>query len=96
MRIALRVLIVAVVTLATTSGVADEQTRTPSGARTPCGRYQLFQATFVSGGYVDGEFSSSEEVGLFRIDTDTGKTWVYVHGLSKERELIQKWAPVSN
>ena len=96
MRIAVRLLIVALVALATTGGVADEPTRASSGTRTPCGKYQLFQATFRSGGYVDGKFSSGEEVGLFKIDTDTGKTWIYVDAVNKDGELIQKWTPVSN
>jgi hypothetical protein len=89
-------MIVALVALATTGGVADEPTRAPSMARTQCGRYQLLHATFRSGGYVDGKFSSGEEVGLFKIDTDTGKTWIYFDGVNKDGELIQKWTPITN
>jgi hypothetical protein len=91
-----RVLAVLIVALLAVVGGADELTRAPMGARTPCGRYQLFQATYRSFGYVAGKFSSGEEIGLFKIDTDTGKTWIYVDGSNKDGEIIQKWVPVSN
>ena len=59
------------------------------------GRFQLVTATVrISGSGAAGGASSNEEK-LFRIDTSTGTTWIYIETFDMDkRQTLAGWLPV--
>ena len=56
------------------------------------GRYQLFTGTFY--GMLDGK-PTADGPGVFKIDTETGATWIYVTQTSAKTS-IEGWSPIYN
>ncbi len=56
------------------------------------GRYQLFQGQFtiVSSG------TPFKDVGVFKLDTQTGHTWVYAEGRNPDGQFYKEWKAVQN
>ena len=80
------VLIAAMLSLVcSASSPAARQTaqRIPTGP-SPCGRYQLFQGSWGMSG------SAREDV-LLRIDTETGRTWIYFKAATTAGSLKEGW-----
>lgn len=40
------------------------------------------------------EGSTQDNVGLFRIDTETGKTWEFVTGIDQAGRSYKHWIPI--
>lgn len=57
----------------------------------PSGRFQLLPAKYT---VIMPSGPSIEDQGLFRIDTDTGITWVYQEGVNKQGSLFRRWDQV--
>jgi len=53
------------------------------------GRYQLFQGTYRIGSAQDGQVAEAKDV--FKIDTVTGKTWVYMTGFDENQNPVEFW-----
>jgi hypothetical protein len=51
------------------------------------GRFQIINSSYVA---VSGRTEIKTE-GLFKIDTATGRTWLFFTGLSKDNQYVQKW-----
>ncbi len=56
------------------------------------GRYQLFQGQFtiVSSG------TPFKEIGVFKLDTHTGQTWMYAEGSNRDGQLYKEWRAIQN
>ena len=56
------------------------------------GRYQLFEGEYRIGSVPDDAITSGKDV--FRIDTATGKAWVYMTGIDENRESFEFWREI--
>ena len=56
------------------------------------GRYQLFQGEYRIGSVPDDTVTTGKDV--FKIDTVTGKTWVYMTGIDENRESFEFWREI--
>lgn len=56
------------------------------------GRYQLFQGVYRIGSLSDNEMSEAKDV--FKIDTITGRTWVYMTGIDQNQESFEFWREI--
>jgi|SRR5580658_6836159 hypothetical protein len=64
--------------------------RTSNG---PVGAFQLLAGRYNMGGLIGPE-AETEQTTIFRIDTRTGKTWVYMTGKDKSEKFYQGWGEV--
>jgi hypothetical protein len=81
------VLLVVLVVSAWPTAAQKTQTRTAT-----TGRYQLFQGSF----YASGAAGAAHLEGVFRIDSETGKTWIYEQqGLAGKGWDTWVWIPVN-
>lgn len=55
-----------------------------------CGRYQLLSSKH----FAVGKGESAEMSSVFKIDTATGKTWIFIYGVQDNGSLIQEWRPI--
>ncbi len=93
MRRRLQVLALAIAALVSVALSAAGQAEKYSASAAPgfYGRFQLFQGRHT----VNSAGQPFEETAVFRIDTQTGKTWVYREGRTKEEKFYSRWEPVS-
>lgn len=72
--------------------VAYGQRTVSSGSLTGAqvGRYQLFQGQFT----IAGAESTQRGTDVFRIDTVTGETAVYINGMGNNGAPVQYWSPI--
>lgn len=68
-----------------------KRSNTTADQPTEIGRFVLFQGNYV---VASGE-QRWNELGVFKIDTITGKTWKYCAGMS-DGKLYEKWLLTSN
>lgn len=70
-------------------GLGASQAR-PDG---PVERYQLFQGTYNS---LDRKNNvANQEIGIFLLDTATGKVSRYLTGLDKSGNYVESWTPTN-
>jgi len=74
--------------------VAQQERATVSPQPWMVGRYQLFQGTFKVEG--DGDTPSFVETGIFKIDTQTGKTWLYRDRVSQRGRRTPTWLKIED
>ena len=51
------------------------------------GRYILFQGHYT----INAKGKPIKEDGVFKLDTDTGKVWIYREGLTEDDNIYQRW-----
>lgn len=68
---------------------------TPPGG-TENGRYEVVAGTYRQMATIQGRSSSDDQKAVFRIDTQTGRTWVFVELTSDQAEAksFMGWVPV--
>ena len=54
------------------------------------GRYLLFQGSYRHLFNINSEATESEEKGVFKIDTKTGRTWIYQKVSSKKGDKLDQ------
>jgi hypothetical protein len=67
--------------------------QTPHTTSGPVGAFQLLAGRYTVGGIIGPE-AETEQTAIFRIDTRTGKTWVYMTGKDKSGKFYQGWGEV--
>jgi len=72
--------------------VAKDGPGIKSPSSTSGGRYQLFQGQYT----VNAAGTPFKEIGVFKINTETGQVWVYQEGRTKSGEFYKKWEAVGN
>jgi len=84
-------IVIAMVVLAVAHHVWAQQANPKQLSETaPCeaaGRYQLFQGHYT----VNAKGTAFKEDAVFKLDTDTGKVWIYREGQTKEGNIFQRW-----
>jgi hypothetical protein len=94
-----RTLLALLLTCVATTGCSRSAAPAPAKAETlpsdedmfgQVARYQLLAAEHL----VDEDKAGHNQKDLFRIDTITGKTWVYVTGNNVRGELKDIWSPI--
>jgi len=68
-----------------------KRSNTTADQPTEIGRFVLFQGNYV----VVSEGQHWNQLGVFKIDTITGKTWKYASGMS-DGKLYDKWCLISD
>ena len=70
---------------------ASSQERAIPGS-TGSQRYLLFQGSFLTG----DQKGTVDIRGVFKIDTQTGRTWLYGSGTGADGKLMHGWLPIEN
>lgn len=71
-------------------GFQSKTSAQPTGAN--IGRFQLLEANYSA---INAGGLSFKEQSLFRIDTITGKTWIYREGvITTNKKVYQEWVPI--
>ena len=65
------------------------QNRTPAVPANP-GRFQIVSAEYA---YL-GKQATLKQSGVFRINTETGQTWIYTSLEDDKGKLLQEWTPI--
>jgi hypothetical protein len=63
---------------------------TKPGPVTTNGRFQIFQGSHT----IFAKETIFKDTGIFKIDTETGRTWKYTEGQTKEGQVYMRWDPV--
>ena len=58
-----------------------------TASREAAGRYQLFQGNYT----VISMGTAIKMDAVFKLDSDTGKAWLYREGLTQDGKLYQRW-----
>lgn len=69
---------------------ASPGTAAMAGRSTSGGRYQLFQGSFTNA----VENASVPGTEVFKIDTETGRSWIFISGLTTDKKLISAWREI--
>lgn len=71
------------------NAIGSSETQAPSFV----GKYQLFQGTFT---VLDAKNNRADkEIGIFLLDTTTGKVKRYMTGLDKDGKLFEEWVGIN-
>ena len=60
------------------------------------GRYQLFQGQYTTVRDMPDLLPNVKTIGVFKIDTRTGRVWLYRAGETREGVLYSKWDATGN
>lgn len=60
----------------------------------PVGSFQILAGRYAIGGIAGAEGADLDTNGIFRIDTRTGQTWVYMTGRNKVGKTYDGWSPI--
>jgi hypothetical protein len=66
---------------------AQDKSSAPQGSQ---GRFQIVPSQYV----VDGARASITRPGVFRIDTETGKAWLFSTGTDSQGKFSQIWLEI--
>ena len=83
--------VIAMVVLAVAYQICAQQVNPKQSSETAprdaAGRYQLFQGHYT----VNVRGTPFKEDAVFKLDTDTGKVWIYREGQTKDDNIFQRW-----
>ena len=71
------------------SAFAAIKTAVKTDSKPAVGRYQLFEGTYSIGDINTNKVTESKDI--FKIDTATGKTWVYMTGIDENQLPFEFW-----
>jgi len=90
------VLLVATMLVICTAVVWAQAAKYEPGIKSPTsdssGRFQLFQGQYI----VNTAGTPYKDFGVFKIDTETGRVWLYQDGQTKSGQTYRKWEAVEN
>jgi hypothetical protein len=71
-------------------GIAYSQNKGSSPNPGNPGKFQIVPAEYL---YM-AKGATLKQPGVFRLNTETGETWIYVHLLDDQGKFVEKWSPV--
>ena len=82
------------ITVAQTAWTQTSKQLDSSATVSPNGgiRYELFQGEYT----ISNEGTAFKANGVFKIDTATGRTWIYTEGKMREGKFYKEWVPINN
>src|ERR1017187_10973761 len=91
-RIVLISLLTAILCIAAASAHHAQAGRNPAAG--PVGSFQILAGRYAIGGIAGAEGADLDTNGIFRIDTRTGQTWMYMTGRNKAGKGYDGWSPI--